>query len=664
MIPTQEEILKLRFAIEGEAQAEGLRARIGALEDHIRGLQSTLKATPPTSPLFASIDAAVDSNIAHLIRLRDELAKAERQAAGSSLVGAERSATKARGALAGANILQDAIQGGPASTINNLLGIAGDRKLLALGKELGGSFVAAAGGAGALAATLGTVAAVAGAAFLLIDGGLKNAKLGWSDLDDVVGNLAPIAAAGEALAGVGEIAKQWGITKAVEDAYSATETFVGWVAQSTIGWNDATAAVRAHKDEVARATQEAADYAAAVKNLKSVRSDEQEAAAKTGKLVGGELANLGGAGGVDALAAKLAEVMTKTGANDKVKVQEVTKEDGKEVTKEVEVTRRESARRRALTDIDRANSGDTQALSRLMPALKKAGYDVADLNTAAGGEDPAKKRQDAIDAAEEQSWQELQESIKSVKDWSKDFKDQVKAALKDRSFLQGGDLTPAQEAAKRQYDALEERVAEARASRSYAGKEDEALAPAEKLAKGRDEDARRAADKVEADHKQAENRQQALDRQAQAAREGKEREERDALSAQLDNTPLDDRVKAELLQRQLGGQSANQAGAALTSQLAGVFREQFGLADEQARKEAEDRVRGAQGDLRRDALRPAGDARSQTFGDARQFLDAIQGGVTQDLAAKSLTVQEQIRDGIRQILDSPQARQQLAATFS
>ena len=108
------------------------------------------------------------------------------------LTGTERTAAKFQAGLAAANIAQDAIQGGPASTVNNFLGLAGNGKI----RALAGEFLEAAGGVKTLAAGFGTVALAAGGAFLVIDGGLKSAKLGWGDLGDVIDEISGNAISG------------------------------------------------------------------------------------------------------------------------------------------------------------------------------------------------------------------------------------------------------------------------------------------------------------------------------------------------------------------------------------------------------------------------------------------------------------------------------------
>jgi hypothetical protein len=355
---------------------------------------------------------------AKLSALKDEMRDLSRQAGGSGprLEGADRAGTKARLGLAAVNIAQDAIQGGPASAINNILALAGDGKI----KSLLSEFVEGAGGVAGLASKATLAAAAVGTLFAAIDQGLKSAKLDWSDFDDVVGDLGPFKAAREAFDGLAVVARDWHLDAAWEGASEAASGYVNAIADATVGWNAATEAARAHKEEVQRGAKAALDYAAAAKSLGSVRSDDQQEAERRGKLVGQELANLGGASGIGAVIDKLARDATRHGADDKVPAAELD-DKGKPTGKMVDITRRESARRRLTTDAAAAAAGDSAALDRLRPYLKSSGYDLGGLNSAAKGIDSDKAGK-AADREHAQLMQDrIREAERHVEDVSRDY---------------------------------------------------------------------------------------------------------------------------------------------------------------------------------------------------------------------------------------------------
>lgn len=383
---TEEEIISI--VIEAKTnQADEAKRKLDAVGASVNQLKADFAAGRVSQAQydagFSSLASQAETARVKLSALKDEMADLRRQGgmASTRLEGADRRGAQARLGLAAANITQDVAQGGPASAVNNLIALAGDPKIMALGAE----FIAAAGGAAVLGpAIVGVGSALAGL-FVVIDQGLKGADLKWSDFATVVGNTAPITATTEAFEGLAEVAKDLGITKAIDTAWDATGNLINAVAQVALGWNDATAATKAQNGEIERSTGSALEYVAALKMAASIRSDEQKKAAEIGKNVGEQLANLGGAGGLGAVASRLAEKATAKGADDKIKVPTIGK-DGKPGDPE-EITRRELARRDALTDLAKAAGGDTAALGRLMPKLKNAGFDLADVKAAAGGRD-------------------------------------------------------------------------------------------------------------------------------------------------------------------------------------------------------------------------------------------------------------------------------------
>lgn len=383
-------------------EADKLRASLALVGQKVKDLKDDLNAGRISQASFESGFVALDRQIG---KTQGKLSSLEQQIrdVGGGLQGATRQSAKFQVGLAAANTLQDVVQGGPASGINNILGLAGNNSARALGAE----WLAAAGGIGAVAAGLATVAVVAGTAFLAIDHGLKQAQLDWSDFDEVLSNLTPIKATGEALSGVVEILTESGAIDAAQTLVSALFPIVeplkigaGLLDEYIVGWSSATEAARQHKAEVDRTIQSMREYIEAEKGLKGVQSSQQEESSKRGKLVADQVADLGGADGWKAVVDKLAEDATRTGGNDMVDVPVLDKE-GKPTGKTRQVTRREKARQDITSDLYKATQGDKDAQGRVRDRLKGAGYDLKDFDAAAAGRDLDKEKKDAAREAEQ-----------------------------------------------------------------------------------------------------------------------------------------------------------------------------------------------------------------------------------------------------------------------
>lgn len=418
---TQEEIYLLTVKIQNEQEARRLAASIALAEQKYQTFYDTLgKSAQQTH-------AAAEA----LANLRSELAGVERQAAqteraldkihgSGALTGADRAGAKARGGLFVANTLQDMIQGGPASGINNVLGAAQDGGI----KALAGEFVAAAGGAGALAAALGTVAVVAGAAFLTINTGLSSANLGWSDLGSVVDEMA-----GGAFSDAGKV-----MSENIGDAWESVKGFVGGIADATIGWNDATSAVAAHKTEIEKVNDSYQAYIKAAKEIAGIKSDAQKEDAKVGKAFGEDVADLGGKGGLDAVLDKLAGEARDADKTVKRTVT-VKDKDGKDVQQEQEVTNKQIAKEALTQDVANAVKGDAASQEALRKRLGGAGFDPTQVGQL-GHKDEMKK---ARDAEREARNKEEEEALKDLHDLGvmrkRNFDKQVAEERKSNAYF-------------------------------------------------------------------------------------------------------------------------------------------------------------------------------------------------------------------------------------
>lgn len=191
-----------------------------------------------------------------------------------------------RTAFNSANIVQDLAQAGPYAVANNLIQPF-------FWKDL----ATAMGGAKAVMGGVGTAVIGVGAAILTVGNGLKQAGLEWKDLGEVLSNLAPIEAASEAVAGIGLV---------VNDTFgpvgSRLQGWAGDLAQYTLGWRDATEAIRLHNEMAAQSATIQSGVTAANEKFKS---KEQLAQQSRGNAFAQALADLGGASGIAGIQAKL-----------------------------------------------------------------------------------------------------------------------------------------------------------------------------------------------------------------------------------------------------------------------------------------------------------------------------------------------------------------------
>jgi hypothetical protein len=390
---------RLLIEVQGPQAITDAERRTQDLEDAIRNLARTAQASGWTEDLRQELRSLGSE----LERAKDQFQGLQR-AAGRPirLQGADRAAAKFQLGFAGANIAQDVIQGGPAAGINNLLGLASSGNV----RALAGEFLAAAGGAAGLGTALAGVGVAAGAAFLVVNNGLKEAKLEWSDLGDIAQNTAIWTATTEAISGVGIALNEIGITqKSVGDAIlSVAETMAGPIltglAKAAIGWDQATDAVRRHKEEMERGLAAYDAFHEAEQRQKNVKSQDEAEAEKRAKTFRESVADTGGKGGLDSVVKKLAEQVTAKGGDDKVKRMAREKDShGRLQPVEKEMARRQAAKMDARVLIEEAAAGDRNKQAELRRRLARLGMDTSRVDAAAGGRDlRAEKKQKEADA--------------------------------------------------------------------------------------------------------------------------------------------------------------------------------------------------------------------------------------------------------------------------
>jgi hypothetical protein len=297
-----------------------------------------------------------------------------------------------RSAFNALNIGQDFFQGGPASTINNLLQPT-------LWSDMG----AAVGGARMAIAGFGATAVVAGAAFLAINSSLKNAKLEWSDFGSVLSNLGPIEAVGDAISGLGIIVNEaFGF-----DVGSQISTWTSDLAEYTLGWQSAIAAAVEHKrnlEDINSINKEFAGGAA------KFQSSGQKAAGAQGELFGQALADVGGSGGINGIVAKLG------GTNGQSSIRGL---------------------------VNGAINGNTASQDKLLNAMKAAGMDVGELDAIRAGGDPAGDREKAKKEAEDAA----KEAAKAAEDAREKRVSTATGDLQDRFDKRGGQVSESEVAA-------------------------------------------------------------------------------------------------------------------------------------------------------------------------------------------------------------------------
>jgi hypothetical protein len=386
--------VKILAGVEGRVEVKQLTDDIEKQEAKIRNLAAAYPGL--THAQMAQIPA-IRQEIDALRALQGQYAATQGAVQRYQAVqaNANRAGTISRAGFGVANMAQDMIQGGPASGINNAIFMAQDAQMRALAVDA----IAAAGGIGTVAAAFGGVAVAAGAAFLLIDHGLKEAKLDWSDLDNVVANTAAWTLLEETITGVGVVINDLGVTwqGAFDAGHAGVNTLTGGMLgygetavrvlkDNVLDWTGATEAARQHKEEIGRNTQAYREYGEAAKRVGGVRSEEATGRAKAQT---GALANVAPDRTLDEVARDLAKRATVANGQEKVTVGRLDPKTGYEVPEEI--TKEDQMFRQFVTDLGKAMGGDTAALADLIPKLKQAGYDVEKLTTEIALSSPAYK---------------------------------------------------------------------------------------------------------------------------------------------------------------------------------------------------------------------------------------------------------------------------------
>lgn len=312
-----DEILRIRMVTEGTERVKQLQAMLAQNGAAVARLKAEFKAGSVEITEFIAKEQMLAAQASKVTREIDKqaaaMARASRHQSGKLSVN-DRSVM----GFGTAQIIQDvASTGNPAHGINNLLFMAqmqgGVRNLgrayATMGKESAGWLAKMAVGHPLITAA---IAATAGG-LVVLNKGLKDAKLSWSDLDTVIANTKPWQVASEAIAGtaqtIGELENKGAIIgtvlagpvggalgAAIESNWDGIRNIVHETANLTLGWDDATEAARRHNEEVAKAAGWAQQAAEGAKEAAKIKSGEQRAAAEAGERFGQALADAGGVG--------------------------------------------------------------------------------------------------------------------------------------------------------------------------------------------------------------------------------------------------------------------------------------------------------------------------------------------------------------------------------
>jgi hypothetical protein len=570
--------------------AERATARLQELERETQELRSAFEQGNVSTDRYNQRLKELGREAGTAQRAVDKLADAEKKASGARLTGADRTKAKAQFAFAGANLAQDVIQGGPASGINNILGMAGNGGI----KSLAGEFVAAAGGVKVLVGALGTIAVAASAAFLTIDTGLKSAKLGWSDLGDVIDEMAG--------GGFSETSKVWGdnLGKVWEDVKGITNE----VADYWTGWNEATEAVKQHKDEIERSTQALEAYKAAQKDLKGIKSDAQVEAEKVDKLVGNEMANLGGDKGLDAVLDKLAEEQAGRNA-DKIYKQEYNEKDkdGKETGKVLtrDVTGKELAKEGLTQDFRNATTGGNKAARDiLIRRLKESGYDTSGIEAAQQGRDLTAEKKEADRKAKTDADHAARDAERKAVELSRPLQDRY-------NLLTASGQAPDEAGVRRQLERGGSTPEEAKAAAGAVLKNlQEGFADEIRKRSGEKglDAAGAAKDLLEENADKAKKEQERKDQQAKTEAEKRQRDAGEKADKLTAGTGFDARARTAALGAMLGGGGREAAEKRLTEQIRGEL-EARGMGHDEATRAAADKAKDVYAKTRDDVLTQA-----------------------------------------------------------
>jgi hypothetical protein len=377
-VPDQQEIA-LKFTAQTEA-VQLAEKRAAALKAELASLQSQVQRGAPGWELAQREIAGVTKELLKAEKAAQQAKGALDRVAkpGGPRLDANKQAQLGFGL---ANLAQD-LAYGPQAGVNNLVFMAQQSGgIKELGKDAAAFGVTAAaafkGIPALIAANAAPLAMVGGAlgvvtlAAYALDKGLKDAGLGWSDFTTVLGNLAPVEAAGNAVVGTWEVLKDSAVGSAVDAVWGSLKNIVHETANVAVGWDDATEATRRHKEELAAVEANVKRIAEAEKELQGVRSKEQKEAADRGTKFAQAAADLGGKGGLDEVAQKVGALgMSEAGGAP------ITKEEFKAL-------------------LNDARKGDVEAQNKVTALTKMAGYDVTGMKDAQVGRDREKEQADA-----------------------------------------------------------------------------------------------------------------------------------------------------------------------------------------------------------------------------------------------------------------------------
>ena len=630
---TEEDIYKMIFALEGAEKADDLRAKIALAEQKIASMWSTMKQQP------AQFQAAIKQTAADLVDLKQKLEEADKAAAG--LGGGARN--NGRALLEFSRAAEDA-QYGVAGVVNNIPGL-----------------VSALGGASGLVGVISLVVIAAAQLY-------KH----WDDLLGLFGNGKTLS---EAKA-MEELGKQ---TKLTADEAERLARYQAVEAKSKEIREALTKDQKKTADAVTEAIVEAGQKDVVAGMLKADPAAFDAAIpgieGKDGKLLQNDQGENRTAL-TDARDAAQKVEDYKSGKSRRVvsaKGETVVEEARPEELQRLQIEAGEAQKK---LDEARKQAGlrqlSTNALPQLYPEnldkeIKKIEADPKYLANL--GEDKrakllqgykdatpeGRKKNDQIDVDADRAWDDLQESIKSVKEWSKDFKDKVKAALKDRTFLGHDESkdTPAEKQARKKYNEREGKVAASLTKKDFLDENGDVKDKSELT-----DDQQEAARRFQRDKAQEAKDKAAGEKRSNAAKKMVEKDE--------NRNPFGEaELEMEFLQGMFGGKSPDEMRKGLTDRLKKQFQDKNpDLNDEDATDLAEKRVDRASKGVAKELMEgQEGKQKGLEIYGAQDFAGKVAGGFNyQDPIPKN---QLQMLENIyKQLKDNPIVIQNMLAQFS
>ena len=571
---TTEEIFRLVQQVEGTDKVARLKHEVEQAEAALRDLMATQRAMGSSGSQMASM---VENQAQALHRLQAELTQAKKAA--DRLSGGTRDGGRA--IMEFSRATEDA-QYGLAGVLNNLPGL-----------------VAALGGGAGLAGVISLVSVGAYQLYKHWDEladlwGGGHTKTQAQEMEELAKKTEKTAAETEKLAKWEETRKRMAAQGAKPEAQSKQETAID-KAISEAGVGNVARGLDTHfGTEIQRRSE--VDDPAAYRELEDAKA-ARDAAFK--RQVGMNKASPGS--GDDLVAEALARVEKAQAAANTAYVNA----RGKFSTDPANAARLQKTVQANPKDFgpngEQLAKGLSDALNPQQVVLRKVAKDAGE----AFGKWWQKLQEEAAEQAAKQAKAAAAAKAKAADEYlddaAKSWDESLKAARKSRSWAgkKDGDMTPAELLAKQEHDQAEEKIAEATAKQSWLGREDEELSPEERTAKRR----------FEASERERKQRRTEAERQADALRR-----------EQLQAPGLDDYVRDALL------------NGASDRDVAGVLR---GLGiDDQGVGEA---LLNGKGAAYQSLLKGGEVGNSQTLQGGEALRDAIQGGVTnQDYGRQQL----------------------------